>query len=233
MEGTLVSPEAVGSVGCGGGSQEARVTRRGADSSAVQVAAARHVSEDVGGQVVSVTVEGRSIMVALDVDQAEHARRAEIGVGAVCSRRLLHALWELPANVAWPRSGLDAGDLVAFSEAERGLADDDGEALVRRYQPVGTVRAVGVRRARLIDAVQQVAVFPGIFGRYAFASQRASTDEETAVTAAAMGVGTALVAASSMVVLSDARPPEIGVPGVYRWWLAETAYDAWLQERAH
>jgi hypothetical protein len=209
------------------------VTPREANSSAVQLAATRHVSEVVGGHVVSVTVEGRSIMVALEVDQAEHVRRAELGIGAVCSRRLLHALWELPANVTWPRSGLDAVDLLAFSEAERGLVDDDGEVLVRRYQPVGIVRAVGVRRAKLIDAVTQVTAFPGIFSRYAFGSQRTSTDEEAAATASALGVGAAMAASPGLVILSDARPPEVGVPGVYRWWLAETAYDAWLQESAH
>ena len=209
------------------------MTPRRADSAAVQVAAVRHMSERAGEYIVTVAVEGRSIMVALDVDQVEHARRAELEVGAVCSRRLLHALWELPANVTWPICGLDPADLVAYSEATQGLVEINGEGLVRRYQPAGTVRAIGVRRARLIDAVRQVASFPGIFGRYAFASRRSSTDDQAAAAASTLGVGAAIARSSGLVVIADASPPEVGLPGVYRWWLAETAYDAWLQESAH
>jgi hypothetical protein len=97
------------------------MTPREADSAAVQVAAARHVSEGAGGQVVAVNVQGCSLLVALEVDQAEHSRRAGLEIGAVCCRRLLHALWELPANVTWPCIGLDPADLAAFSDAVTGL----------------------------------------------------------------------------------------------------------------
>jgi hypothetical protein len=114
-----------------------------------------------------------------------------------------------------------------------GLVAKNGEGLVRLYQPPGTVRAVAVRRAKLIDAVKQVASFPGIFGRYAFASRRSPTDEEAAAAASTLGVGAAITRSSGLVVLSEALPPDVGVPGIYRWWLAETAYDAWLQESAH
>jgi hypothetical protein len=209
------------------------MTPHEADSAAVQLEAARHVSEGAGGQVVAVTVEGRSILVALDVDQAEHSRRSRFEVRAVCCRRLLHALWELPANIAWPRYGLDPADLTAFLDAEPGLVASDGDGLLRLYQPAGTVRAVAVRHAKLIDAVEQVALFPAIFGRYAFASRRNPTDEVAAAAASTLGVGAAITASSGLVVLSQALAPEVGVPGVYRWWLAETAYDAWLQESAH
>jgi hypothetical protein len=209
------------------------MTRRQADSAAVQVEAARHFSEGAGGEVVAITLEGRSILVALDVDQAEHSRRARFDVRAVRCRRLLHALWELPANVTWPRSGLDPSDLAAFSDAEPGLVASDGEGLRRLYQPAGMVRAVAVRNANLIDAVNQVASFPGIFGRYAFASRRSPADEQAAAVASTLGVGAAVTGSSGLVVLSEALTPGIGVPGIYRWWLAETAYDAWLHERAH
>jgi hypothetical protein len=228
----LVQPAPVRSLGCGGRTEEARVTPREADSAAVKVAA-RHVREGAGGHVVTITLEGRSVMVALEVDPSEHARRSGIELGAVCSRRLLHALWELPANVIWPRSGLDAADLVAFSEARRGLVDNDGERLVRLYQPAGAVLAVGLRRANLFEAVKQVALFPGIFGRYAFASRRSRTDDQAAATASMLGVGTAIEQSAGLAVLSEAMSPQVGVPSVYRWWLAEVAYDVWLHESAH
>jgi hypothetical protein len=180
-----------------------------------------------------VSVEGRSVLVAFEPDPHEHRRRDDQEVGAISSRRLLHALWSLPDQLRWPASGLDPYDTETLLSQGAGFVQTDGGNFVRLYQPPGQVRAVGLRSRRLDDAVQRVGLFPPIFFRYAIAARRCRSDDEAVITASAKGIGTAIAGSSGLTVLSEPDPPRTGVPGVYRWWLAEVAYEAWRQVNVH
>lgn len=192
----------------------------------------RYLTDRAGCQVVPLSIEGRSVLAAFEPNLDEHHRRRAVGITAVRSRRLLHALWALPRELPWPASALDPDDLSTLV-AEGAGAVELGDQVVRRYQPAGQVRAVGVRSKWLGDSVQRVGMMPPIFVRYAIATSRHDSDERAASVAAELGVGVATDEPSGVTVHSEPAAAQTGVPGVYRWWLSEAAYAAWLQLNVH
>jgi hypothetical protein len=204
----------------------------GQDSAPVS-AAVGYLSRGVGHQVIPVAIERRSVLVAFEPDLDVHRRREDDGTGAIRSRRLLHALWSLPYQLRWPAGALDPCDTATLRLEGAGFVDIDGDGFVRRYQPPGRVWAVGVRGSRLLEAVERVGLFPTIFRRYAIASRSSRNDQEAVTVATNMGIGTVVEAASDLTVLSEPDPPQVGVPGVYRWWLSEVAYEGWRQLNVH
>jgi hypothetical protein len=196
----------------------------------MEVAAIRFLKEGAGCHVVSASIEGRPVLVAFEPDPHEHPRRREQSLGAVRSRRLLHALWALPLQLPWTMGGLTPIDTETLESADAtGFVSINGDMLTRTYQPPGRVLAIGVRGARLADAVQRASLYPGIFARYAIGAKPGRSDDEAVATAAALGIGTAVRGRSGLVVHTEAEPPRKGAPGVYRWWMAEVAYEAWLR----
>lgn len=193
---------------------------------------ARYLSHRAGCQVVPLPIEGRAFLAAFEPDFHEHQRRQAIGLGAVRSRRLLHALWALPSELSWPASALDGEDLSTLVSEGAGVAEV-GDSVLRRYQPPGQVRVVGVRGRWLSDSVQRVGMMPPIFLRYAIATRRHRFDQQAVSMAAEMGIGAATDEPSGVTVHAEPAAAHTGVPGVYRWWLSETAYAAWLQRNVH
>ncbi|MGH3472065.1 MAG: hypothetical protein ACRDPG_08485 [Nocardioidaceae bacterium] len=157
----------------------------------------------------------------------------ESGVGAVRSRRLLHALWSLPHQVSWPAAGLDHLDTETLESDGVGFVEVNRNTFLRTYQPPGRVHAVGLHSSRLVDAVRRVGLFPPIFARYAIAARSCRTDEDAVVSAAALGIGAAVALPGGLLVRSEPGSPARGAPGVYRWWIAEVAYQRWRQASAH
>ena len=52
---------------------------------------------------VPLCVDGQYYVAGLQVDRYEHLRRRAVGVGAVTSTGVLHALWQLPYAVPTPK----------------------------------------------------------------------------------------------------------------------------------
>jgi hypothetical protein len=196
-------------------------------------AAVGYLSEGVGQQVFPVTIEHRSVLVAFEPDLDEHRRRQDEGTAALRSRRLLHALWSLPYQLRWPAGALDPRDTATLRLEGAGFVDIDGDGFLRRYQPPGRVWAVGVRGSRLLEAVERVGLFPAIFRRYAIASRSSRNDQDAVTVASKMGIGTIVEAPADLRVLSEPDPPQLGVPGVYRWLLSEVAYEGWRHLNVH
>src|SRR5438094_633253 len=88
-----------------------------------------------------------------DVDREEVTRRAAAGIGAILDRRVINALWEVPADVDFPRDSLP--DWVVRRLAGVDAADVD-VVVRRRVRPPISIRgaaAVGQDLARLLDAL--------------------------------------------------------------------------------
>jgi hypothetical protein len=187
---------------------------------------------DASASLVWTTLDGNDVGLLLDVTRSEHRRRVDVGVGAVGSRRLLHALWELPGAVPWPVDATDSVDVATLEADGAGFVDIDHATITRLYEPVGTVRAVVVVRPRLADALRSASLMPRIFYRLAIATREAGVDEAVAC-ARSLGVGAAVCTASELDLRVAPAAPMLGVPGIYRWWLAEVAYEEWRQTNAH
>ena len=195
--------------------------------------AATYVADGSGHDVVPVVLDGRTVLMAFELDAAEHARRLERSLGPVRSRGLLHALWALPEGILWPVSGLDQPDAETLNFEGHGHVTEEGGSINRVYRPAGQVRAIGLAARRLVDAVGSAGQFPPIFRRYALSTSAGRTDLDAVAIALTVGVGAAIARLDGLSVLAQAEPPKTGVPSVYRWWLAEVAYRGWLQTNAH
>jgi hypothetical protein len=179
------------------------------------------------------TLDGQRVVLSFRPTLTEHQRRNSAGVGSVRSRRLLHALWAVPHGVAVGRADVDPVDLATMDAEGAGFVELDDRSLVRVYEPAGAVDAVTIVRRRLVDAVHKVGEFPPTLRRFAVATGRSATDLYAVETAVEIGVGTAIETPTDRRVLTDSAERERGVPGIYRWWLAEVAYGQWLQTNAH
>lgn len=198
-----------------------------------EVVIASYLSSQAGVQAVPTVVEGRRVVIAFEPDASEHTRRLALSLGSILSRRVLHALWMLPHELRWPATDLDKVDLDTLRKHGAGLVDISGGTLFRVYQPPGRILALGVGSRRLTDAVNAVREFPPIYPRYAIGWSTTGADQEAVMAAEAFGIGALIDGPNGFVVRARTRPPEVGVPGVYRWWLAELAYGAWLQANIH
>ncbi len=183
--------------------------------------------------VVDAELQGHAALLVFEPDATEHARRTDTSVGAVRSRGLLHALWALPGGQDWPRSALDQRDVDTLDQEGAGFVAARRDSLTRLYQPAGRVHAVAVGSPRLCEAVGRTAELPPIVRRYAIAIHSTAHDADAARTASSCGIGAALLTSKGLSELTPARAAHTGVPAVYRWWLSEIAYDAWLHTRAH
>lgn len=183
--------------------------------------------------VVRTVLDGREVFMAIELDATEHVRRLDRSLGPVRSRGLLHALWALPEGLAWPVSGLGQLDSDTLKLEGGGFVTVNGQSITRVYRPAGRVRAVGVASKRLLAAVAGASQLPPIFRRYAIATRAGRRDLDAVVAAQTVGVGAAVTGPEGLRVLARAEPSLAGVPGVYRWWLAELAYRSWLQTNAH
>lgn len=195
--------------------------------------AATYIADGSGNDVVPAVLDGRAMLMSFELDAIEHARRLEQSLGPLQSRSLLHALWALPEEITWPISGVNRLDVETLEREGHGYITKESGFINRVYRPAGQVRAIGLASRRLVDAVVTASQFPPIFRRYALSTRAGSSDLDATAIALNVGVGAAIAHLDGVNVLTQAKPPKIGVPSVYRWWLAEVAYRGWLQTNAH
>jgi hypothetical protein len=189
-------------------------------------ASERHVIADV-------RLDGVHYLLRLSVDPSEEARRNVYGLGAIVDTGTLHALWAVGDPVE--AAQVDPRDMATLERSVPGVIDLRRDYLVRLYQPIGAVDLVACRRSRPQLAIDRALAMPPIFQRVAIwargedllpgelkAMDRARRD----------GVGLIQSDENALTVMSQPRPAIRGVPGVYRWLLAELAYHSWLQAQS-
>jgi hypothetical protein len=173
----------------------------------------------------AVTVERRQGRVVMsyfaDVDEAEVSRRAAAGIGPIVDRRLINALWEIPADLELPRGSLP--DWVTARLARVSVAQV-GTTVRRDVRPPVRLRgaaAVGPRLARLLDALGPLsAVCPtaAVLTRgWPAASDPALLDAQL------FGVGVAVADHDGVHVVAPAQPVRADI-GAYQWHVAELVY---------
>jgi hypothetical protein len=179
--------------------------------------------------VVDITIDGIQMLAAFEPDLKEHMRRSEADVGAVTSTGLLHGLWLLPSGVPVPVADIPVNKRARLEQAKHLVEVTEGH-FERHYSPPGAVRAVGFRGGRTDRALRQAAGFTPIVQRLVIGERPMFPSIDALRTAEASGVGLVEHLGGITSVLLAPRAAELGVPAVYRWWIAELAYSMWLYE---
>lgn len=193
--------------------------------------ARRALEELTGLPAVAIRLEGKEIAAAFDPDFGEHARRSTAGAGAVTSRALLHGLWLLPTGVPVPTAAIPERKRQHLRTAGH-FAHEVGGQLERLYSPAGAVRAIAIAGADIERSVRQAIRFTPIVQRVVVTDVTTQPSPATLGLAEEWGVGVVTARENGSDVLRHPAPAVVGVPAVYRWWLAELAYEGWLQQSA-
>lgn len=193
--------------------------------------ARRALEELTGLPAVVIRLEGKEIVAAFDPDVGEHERRSTAGTGAVTSRALLHGLWLLPAGIPVPTAAIPERKRQHLRDACH-LAQEDGDCLERLYSPAGAVRAIAIAGADIERSVGQAIRFTPIVQRVVVADFTSHPSSAMLDLADRWGAGVVTAGEDGCDVLRQPAPAVVGVPAVYRWWLAELAYEGWLQQSA-
>ena len=202
--------------------------RTQADTSPDAVRAAVERLSGLAG--VRFAIDGRIVVGGFALDRDEHHRRLQAGIGAVTSAALLHGLWMLPTGGHTPPVRLPEIKVQRLRAAPR-LATETSAGFVRTYQPPGFLRSAAFYHKKANIAVSRAARFTPIFQRFAlFDERRSSVSARVKATAREWGVGLVhLLGEHELEVLLDPMPAVTGVPAVYRWWIAELAYEIYTE----
>ena len=183
--------------------------------------------------VVSISIEGSRMLGAFELHPDEHERRYREGVGAITSKALLHGLWLLPfggfvASEALPDVKVQRLRMAphAVIENQRGFS--------RTYAPPGVLRSVAFVSNSVARSVHRAVRFTPIFQRFVL-THESSGPVPWPVECVAREWGVGIIALSEKAgprVVVPACPAKIGVPSVYRWWVAELAYERYLYKKA-
>jgi hypothetical protein len=181
--------------------------------------------------IVTICLEGWGLVAAFDPDSHEHDRRSAVGVGAVTSRPVLHGLWLLPAGIPVPVDAVPSVKRRRLRDAHH-FAIEGESGFERLYSPPGAVRAVCFTGAEPTRSIDRAVRFTPIVERVVVTHPGVQTSHDARTLADEFGIGLIEASESEINVVVPPRPAVIGVPAVYRWWIAELAYESWLQQSA-
>ena len=186
-----------------------------------------------GSPVVSMSIEGSKMLAAFELDPREHKRRQWIGIGAITSKALLHGLWMLPSGGFVPSGALPDVKVQRLRMVPHSVIETD-RGFWRTYYPPGTLRSVAFDGSNLDRSVHRAIKFTPIVRRFVLTHESSGpVPWPTECLAREWGVGIIdIEEEAGPRVIVPASPAEIGVPSVYRWWLAELAYKHYLYEKA-
>ena len=191
------------------------------------------VEQMTGLPVVRFAIEGSAMLGAFDLSLHEHERRARAGVGAITSTALLHGLWLLPPGGSTPPGVLPEVKVQRLRAAPHTVVETDA-GFERTYSPPGILRLVAFSGRCVERSVHRAARFTPIIQRFALIDESREPVPSSAQCAAReWGVGIiSLREGACPQILVPASPAEMGIPHVYRWWVAELAYERYLYESA-
>lgn len=177
--------------------------------------------------IVPIHLDGANVFVAFELDPREHDRRAACRVRALTSTPVLHGLWLLPEGIPVPADSVPPVKRRRLREA-RHFVTEGAFGFERLYSPPGTVRGVGFTGEETMRAIRRAARLTPIVQRVVVTSGEVPKSSRAWCAAQQLGIGLVEVTDGRARVMLDPRPPVRGVPAVYRWWIAELAYESWL-----
>ena len=191
---------------------------------------ARSSLEQVTGfPVVRFAIDGQEMLGAFELSPNEHERRARARVGAIVSTALLHGLWLLPPGGPTPLGMLPDVKVQRLRAAPHAAVETDA-GFERTYSPPGVLRSVALSGRNVERTVDRAARFTPIVQRFVLVDENQEPlNSSTACAAREWGVGIMSVRpGAGPHVLIPAGSADTGIPSVYRWWVAELAYERYL-----
>ena len=187
----------------------------------------------IGEHIVSLAIDGSAMHGAFELCVEEHKRRLSEGVGAITSTALLCGLWLLPSGVPVAPEQLPDTKVRRLREAPYAAVKTDA-GFERIYSPPGVLRSVIFSCRRVERSVDRAIRFTPIVQRFVLINQpHVPVPSAVECIAREWGVGIiALHAEAPAEILVPAMPAELGIPNVYRWWVAELAYKHYLYDIA-
>lgn len=183
-----------------------------------------------GLPAVRFSIDGSEMLGALEICPSEHERRRRYGVGGITSTALLHGLWLLPPHGPTPPGMLPEVKVERLRAAPHAAVETD-EGFELSYSPPGVLRSVAMRSRSVERAVDRAARFTPIVERFVLVDETQPVASPTECVAREWGVGIiSLRYGNAPEVRVPASPAETGIPSVYRWWVAELAYERYLYE---
>jgi len=185
--------------------------------------------------IADTELDGVRYLLRLRIDPVEADRRRSYRLGGVVDTGVLHALWSLHRSPLMDREHLDPRDIATLGHCDPGLVAHSRKQVSRLYSPIGAVDLIAARRSGPSLAVQRALALPPIFRRVAIWQRdngRSIRKAEVLDHARRDGVGLVESDEESASLLSYPRPAIKGVPAVYRWLVAELAYESWLQAQS-
>ena len=191
------------------------------------------VDLDRSDVVVRFRLEGSPFLAQFRPDEGEIRRRKLSGIESVTSVGLLHALWSVPKDGTAVDS-LRFIDLTTLEKDQTGLVSVEDGRIWRSYAPPGEVLLFAARRSNYDLAIQRALEIPPVFWRAALWDAPRNGDDPRGSallrTAQRNGVGLGeFHREREWQIIQRPRQPITGVEGVYRWFVAELAFDSWLQ----
>lgn len=169
---------------------------------------------------------------AFSLNPDEHDRRQGFGAGAVTSLALLHGLWMLPEDCPVETGALPDVKVRRLRDSPDAAVEKDGY-LVRSYRPAGVLRGVAFAGDSVDRTIECAIQFSPIVSRFVFLSPAQSLTTRLEWLAREWSVGVFQRASCSEgSFLVPPSSPVLGVPSVFRWWIAELAYESLLQTSA-
>lgn len=199
---------------------------------ALLLSASMDASED--HVIADAELDGVRYLLRLRIDPVEADRRRSYRLGGVVDTGVLHALWSLHRS-PMDREHLDPRDIATLGNCDPGLVAHSRKQVGSLYSPIGAVDLIAARRSGPSLAVQRALALPPIFRRVAIWQRDNALSirkPELQDRARRDGVGLVESDEESASLLSYPRPAIKGVPGVYRWLVAELAYKSWLQAQS-
>ena len=178
--------------------------------------------------------DGGRVISTIHLDRSELQRRSSEGIGAVTSSALIHGLWLLPVGIPVPVSALPDIKVQRLRTSHGCVREKDG-ALVRTYSPPGIVQRLTFEGTQPTALIRRAIRSTPIFERHVVvrSTGTAAPDSRTRAEALEWGVGITVVSCDGGATeIVPVRPAALGAPSAYRWWVAELAYQAALQENA-
>jgi len=140
-------------------------------------------------------------------------------------------LWLLPSGV--PVLARELPDVKVSRLRKAGEhARETPRGFERLYSPAGAVRWLGFLTSNPERGILRASRHSPIFERTVVVEGPCSVTERELCLARDRGIGLTMVDGGVSTMVVPAAPRELGVPAVYRWWIAEVAYQAALDQRS-
>lgn len=182
-------------------------------------------------ELVPISIDGTELLATIQIDQAEHARRKRAGVGAVTSTGVLHGLWMLPDAVPIPVSLLPSRKVERLRRVPAHVAESE-DTFTRSFSPAGVVSDLVFTGSEVARLVRRACRWTPIVRRHVISPAPGPMHPRTEAEAREWGIGVHRLGGNGLTTELAASDALLGRPAVYRWWLAEIAYESWLQENA-